>query len=200
MVFWRSAQALLPLGLFACLSGIWGGASHRSALAASVCSAEPQIWAETLTHQLPLFANLELARLRASFRVILVGPPELESLSTDQLLRLQVLDPAAEQVFELYFTTLERRLVLGADPNVPYSETFEGRSTETLQLFYRAFIVRSAEPNEIWRLFSLQITGPGIPNRDISNGAIAQGIRAWQRQGCPQPEDIELAGPPQPPS
>ena len=192
----RSIPALLTLwiGLLA------AGFPSPAAGAASVCTADRQVWSETLTQQLPLYANLELARLQASFRVILVGLPEIESLSPDQLLRLQVMDPNAEEVFVLYFTTLERRLSQGADPNIPYSENFEGRTTDSLQLFYRAFVVRSAQPEAPWQLFSLQVISSGIPSRDISNGAIAQGIRAWQTQGCPQPEDFQVIGPPQPPA
>lgn len=179
---------------------LFGPLDPPSAQAASVCAADRQLWSETLTQQLPLYANLQLARLQASFRVILVGLPEIESLSPDQLLRLQVMDPGAEEVFVLYFTTLERRLVVGADPNVPYSEQFEGRGTDSLQLFYRAFVVRSAQPQAPWRLFSLEVIGSGIPSRDITNGTIAQGIRAWQAQGCPQPVDMEIGNPAQPPS
>ncbi len=190
---------LLPwLCLGACFFSV--GLDPLPAEAVSICSADRQRWAETLTQQLPLYANLELARIQASFRVILVGLPEIESLSPDQLLRLQVIDPGAEEVFVLYFTTLERRLVMGADPNVPASDQFEGRRTDSLQLFYRAFVVRSAQPQSPWRLFSLQVIGSGIPSRDITNGAIAQGIRAWQSQGCPQPLDMEIGGAAQPPS
>lgn len=75
-----------------------------------VCASDPQTWSEALTAQLPLFLNLALSRSRSEFQVVLVGQPQVEPLAAKELAD----SPAAStaQGFCLYFTTLERRLVL----------------------------------------------------------------------------------------
>ncbi|NJO86270.1 MAG: hypothetical protein HC818_06780, partial [Synechococcaceae cyanobacterium RM1_1_27] len=72
-------------------------------------------------------------------------------------------DPA-DQVFRLYFGTLERQITTGSpesgDPN-----PLAGRRSDELQLAYRAYVVRQ-QTTDPWRLFSLELKGPGIPIRD----------------------------------
>ncbi len=157
----------------------------------SVCTANPHVWSEAMTAQLPLYANLELARVEGRYRVLLVSVPEVVQLTSDDLLLLGVTDPD-EDVFELYFSTIERRLAKEGSVEIPSAETFEGRRTDTLNLAYRAYVTRSTRQPQ-WRLFSLQVKAESIPTRDISEGAIAQAIRAWQRSGCPRPSDLELS-------
>ena len=145
------------------------------------CRADIQVWADSLTAQLPLFANLERARLQTAFRVVLVGIPELEPLAPEEQVQLGV-DPA-DQVFRLYFSTLERQITMGSpaseDPNL-----LSGRRSDQVQLAHRAYVVRR-QNTDPWRLFSLELKGPGIPSRDVSEGGMAQAIRRWQQSGCP---------------
>ncbi len=188
-------QTILKIKVMAWMV-VLGLVSTLSAQPRPLCGSAPQLWSEILTAQLPLFANIELARVKASYRVILVSPPEVVVLSPEELAALGVTDPN-EAVFQLYFSTLERRLVKGSDPDIPASDSFEGRRTDTLNLAYRAYITRSRTPAQSpWTLFSLQVKGPGVPPRDISEGAIAQAIRAWQRGGCPAPTDFDITQPP----
>lgn len=146
------------------------------------CTLDPAPWAAALLTQLPLFTNLELVRVNAEFRMILVSLPEIDFLSTTHLQELGVPNPEQEEAFILYFSTLERRMK--TPKNSPAS--LEERMTESLRLYYRAYVTRPrSTPKAPWQLFSLQVKRPGQIHRDISQGAVAQGIRAWQTNGCP---------------
>lgn len=160
-----------------------------------VCAADPQTWAEALTEQLPLFLNLALSRARSDFQVVLVGRPEAELLSAEELAQLLPDSPAASasQGFRLYFTTLERRLVLPQQPERE-DNPLAGRRSETLQLAYEAYVLR-ATPGDPWQLVRLQVTGAGVPVRDVTEGLTAQAIRRWQEAGCPLTGDLELTRP-----
>ncbi len=146
------------------------------------CGGDPPTWAAGLTEQLPLFLNLALSRSRSEFQVVLVGKPEVEPLSGV---------PFSEG-FRLYFTTLERRLVV--DP-LWAEKSWAGRRTESIQLAYEADVFRSS-PADPWQLVRLRVTGPGVAIRDVTNGLTAQAIRSWQRAGCPLPDDLDLTKPP----
>ncbi len=156
------------------------------------CLADPQTWAEALTEQLPLFLNLALSRSRSDFQVVLVGPPEVETLSAQQVLP-GTATGASLQAFRLYFTTLERRLVLAPDLGND-SNPLAGRRSESLQLAYEAYVLRAA-PGNPWQLVRLQVTGSGVAIRDVTNGITAQAIRSWQQSGCPLTGDLELTKP-----
>jgi hypothetical protein len=159
------------------LGVIWG---WGTSVWAQGCTLDPDPWADALLTQLPLFTNLELARVNAEFRMILVSLPEIDLLSTTHLQALGVPKPEQEEAFILYFSTLERRM------NTPRQDTLEGRTTDSLRLYYRAYVTRPrSTPKEPWQLFSLQVKRPGHRSRDISQGAVAQGIRTWQTSGCP---------------
>ncbi len=153
------------------------------------CLAPPQVWAEALTEQLPLFLNLALSRSRSEFQVVLVGKPEVEMLSPQELAQVLPDTATAAEAFRLYFTTLERRLVLPQQGN-----PLAGRRSETLQLAYEAYVLR-ARSGDPWRLVRLQVTGAGIPIRDVTEGLTAQAIRRWQQSGCPLTGDLELTRP-----
>jgi hypothetical protein len=159
------------------------------ALAQSFCGSESQLWAQSLTDNLPLYSNLELVRSGGTYRILLVSLPEVIPLSGEEVLRLG-LDPQKNEVILLYFSTLERRLVKGTDPEVPASDDFSDRSTQELRLAYEGYASRERVPDATWRLISLAVKGPGNPPRDISEGAIAQAIRAWQEGGC-QPRNSQ---------
>ncbi len=154
------------------------------AMAQDLCGTDPLSWAQALTATLPLYSNLKLVRSGGSYRLLLVSLPEVVPLSKEEVQRLG-LDPADTEVVLLYFSTLERRLVKGAEPDVPVSDDFSGRSTQELRLAYQAYVAREQGAETPWQLLSLSVTGPGNPPRDISEGAIAQAIRAWQEGGCP---------------
>ncbi len=160
-----------------------------------VCAADPQTWAEALTEQLPLFLNLALSRSRSDFQVVLVGQPEVKLLSAEELAQLLPDSPAppAAQGFRLYFTTLERRLVLPQQPEQE-DNPLAGRRSETLQLAYEAYVLRATD-GDPWQLVRLQVTGSGIPIRDVTNGLTAQAVRRWQQAGCPLTSDLELTRP-----
>ncbi len=145
------------------------------------CAVEIQAWAEALTARLPLFANLERARLQTAFRVVLVGIPEWEVLDQEQKLLLGA--AAEDQVVRLYFSTLERQITIGS-PQAGDPNPLAGRRSDQLRLAYRAYVVRRSDVDP-WRLFTLEILAPGIPVRDISEGGMAQAIRRWQQTGCP---------------
>jgi len=176
------------------------GAEHFVPARGEACLAAPQVWAKALTEQLPLFLNLALSRSRSEFQVVLVGKPEVEILSPKSPAHLreqelaQVLPDSATaaspEAFRLYFTTLERRLVL-ATPAESSANPLAGRRSETLQLAYEAYVLR-ADPGDPWQLVRLQVTGSGIPIRDVTNGLTAQAIRRWQQSGCPLTGDLEL--------
>lgn len=199
---WLRVGLLVVLGLVS-TPGRVRGAEHFVPARGETCLAAPQVWAEALTEQLPLFLNLALSRSRSEFQVVLVGKPEVEMLSPRSLARLrqQELAPVlpdtatavSPEAFRLYFTTLERRLVL---PQHPQKEgnSLAGRRSETLQLAYEAYVLRAA-PGDPWRLVRLQVTGSGIPIRDVTNGLTAQAIRRWQQSGCPLTGDLELTRP-----
>lgn len=156
------------------------------------CLAEPQTWAEGLTEQLPLFLNLALSRSRSEFQVVLVGEPEVEPLSSLEGLPIPTTG-SLPQGFRLYFTTLERRLVL--DPNSETSQNpLAGRRTESIQLAYEAYLIRSTF-RDPWQLVRLQVTGSGTAIRDVTDGITAQAIRSWQQAGCPLTGDLELTKP-----
>lgn len=174
------------VGLVLLLAGILISLRSRASWALSTpdldpCAVEMQAWAEALTAQLPLFANLERARLQTAFRVVLVGIPEWEALDQDQKLLLGA--AVEDQVVRLYFSTLERRIDMGS-PQAGDPNPLAGRRSDQLQLAYRAYVVRRLD-GDPWRLFSLEIIGAGIPVRDISEGGMAQAIRRWQQTGCP---------------
>ncbi|MGQ9836851.1 MAG: hypothetical protein ACUVRV_02505 [Cyanobacteriota bacterium] len=153
------------------------------------CLADPQTWAEGLTEQLPLFLNLALSRSRSEFQVVLVGEPEVEPLESLAI----PTTGSPPQGFRLYFTTLERRLVL--DPDSERSENpLSGRHTESIQLAYEAYVLRST-PRDPWQLVRLQVTGSGVAIRDVTDGITAQAIRNWQQAGCPLTGDLELTRP-----
>ncbi|MEN9202446.1 MAG: hypothetical protein Q6K80_12140 [Thermostichus sp. DG_1_6_bins_120] len=154
------------------------------------CLAEPQSWAAALTEQLPLFLNLALSRSQSDFQVVLVGEPEVELLSSLEGLSTPTTASPPEG-FRLYFTTLERRLVLAAAPD---ENPLGGRRTESIQLAYEAYVLRST-PQDPWQLVRLQVTGAGIAIRDVTNGITAQAIRNWQQAGCPSMGDLELTRP-----
>jgi hypothetical protein len=156
------------------------------------CLAEPQTWSEALTEQLPLFLNLALSRSRSDFQVVLVGNPEVETLSAQQVLP-DTATGASLQAFRLYFTTLERRLILPTDLGND-SNPLAGRRSESLQLAYEAYVLRAA-PGDPWQLVRLQVTGSGVAIRDVTNGITAQAIRSWQQSGCPLTGDLELTKP-----
>ncbi|MEN9230282.1 MAG: hypothetical protein Q6L68_05200 [Thermostichus sp. DG02_5_bins_236] len=164
------------------------------------CLADPQTWAAGLTEQLPLFLNLALSRSRSEFQVVLVGEPEVEPLVGQALAHLSSLEglpiPATgspPQGFQLYFTTLERRLVL--KPHTERSQNpLVGRHTESIQLAYEAYVLRST-PRDPWQLVRLQVTGSGVAIRDVTDGITAQAIRSWQQAGCPLTGDLELTKP-----
>jgi hypothetical protein len=157
------------------------------------CAVDPQVWAQEMTMQLPRFANLELARQQASFRVVLVGIPEVENLAIAEAEALQAI-PKQEDLFAVYFTTLERQLVIEPDSPTPPPLSFDQRRTEEVQLAYRAIIARPLERMDApWQLIRLDLMGSATPIRTISDGAIAQGIRNWQQAGCPSPADLELS-------
>ncbi|MFS8855973.1 hypothetical protein NW851_02865 [Synechococcus sp. H55.7] len=155
------------------------------------CLAAPQVWAEALTEQLPLFLNLALSRSRSEFQVVLVGKPEVEMLPPQELAQVFSDTTTAAEAFRLYFTTLERRLVL---PQHPQDNPLAGRRSETLQLAYEAYVLR-ARSGDPWQLVRLQVTGAGIPIRDVTEGLTAQAIRRWQQSGCPLTGDLELTRP-----
>ena len=174
------------------LSVALGLCSLPAALASGdACLAPPQVWAEALTEQLPLFLNLALSRSRSEFQVVLVGKPEVEPLSAEELAQLLPETATAAEAFRVYFTTLERRLVL---PQPPQGNPLAGRRSETLQLAYEAYVLR-ARSGDPWRLVRLQVTGAGIPIRDVTEGLTAQAIRRWQQSGCPLTGDLELTRP-----
>lgn len=154
------------------------------AMAENVCGTDPLSWSQALTANLPLYSNLELIRSGGSYRVLLVSLPEMVPLSPEEVQRLS-LDPGKTEVVLLYFSTLERRLVKGADPEVSASDDFSDRRTQELRLAYQGYVTRERMPDAPWKLLSLSVKGPGNPPRDISEGAIAQAIRAWQEGGCP---------------
>ncbi|MFS8774912.1 hypothetical protein NW806_01135 [Synechococcus sp. W65.1] len=159
-----------------------------------VCASDPQTWSQALTAQLPLFLNLALSRSRSEFQVVLVGQPQVEPLAAKELAD----SPAAStaQGFCLYFTTLERRLVLPRQPPQP-DNLLAGRRSETLHLAYEACVLRD-KPGDPWQLVRLRVTGAGIPVRDVTNGLTAQAIRRWQQSGCPLAGDLELTRPSSP--
>ncbi|WP_244349902.1 hypothetical protein [Thermostichus vulcanus] len=157
------------------------------------CWAEPQLWAEGLTEQLPLFLNLALSRSRSEFQVVLVGEPEVEPLEDLPI----PTTGSPPQGFRLYFTTLERRLVLDPTPDTDTKKgqnPLAGRRTENIQLAYEAYLIRST-PRDPWQLVRLQVTGSGVPIRDVTEGITAQAIRSWQQAGCPLTGDLELTKP-----
>lgn len=142
------------------------------------CGTDIEIWAGALTTRLPLYANLQRAQLRAGFRVVLVGIPEIERLDPQEALGLGA---AGDEVYRLYFSTLERQMSRGSpDPTNPLA----GRRSDEISLAYRAYVVRGME-GDPWTLFSLEIKGAGSPVRDVSEGGMAQAIRRWQGVGCP---------------
>ncbi len=179
----RAAQGGRGVGL----AVVWGLSSLAAAPArGAVCAADPQSWAQALTAQLPLFLNLALSRSRSEFQVVLVGQPQVESFAAEELAD----SPSPLQGFRLYFTTLERRLVLPQQP--PRQDNpLAGRRSETLQLAYEAYVLR-ARPGDPWQLVRLQVTGAGMPIRDVTHGLTAQAIRRWQQSGCPLAGDLEL--------
>lgn len=199
---WLGAGLSVVLGLVS-TPGRVRGAEHFVPARGETCLAAPQVWAEALTEQLPLFLNLALSRSRSEFQVVLVGKPEVEMLSpgSPARLRQQELAPVlpdtatavSPEAFRLYFTTLERRLVL---PQHPQKEgnSLAGRRSETLQLAYEAYVLR-ATPGDPWQLVRLQVTGAGVPVRDVTEGLTAQAIRRWQEAGCPLTGDLELTRP-----
>ncbi|MDX2273465.1 MAG: hypothetical protein NW237_16145 [Cyanobacteriota bacterium] len=151
---------------------------------ALACPTEVNAWAEGMTSQLPRFVNLVLTRTNAQFRLILVSPPQVEPLLPSPL-DLAV-DPSQPLGYGIYFSTLERQLV-----GVDSPDTWDNRRTDSLSLAYRAEVFQ-ASPTSSLVLSRLQVLRPeGIP-RDISDGATAQGIRAWQAAGCPTAEDLQL--------
>lgn len=177
-----SGVTVLGLGLF--------GLPALSQASGEHCLADPQTWAEGLTEQLPLFLNLALSRSRSEFQVVLVGKPEVEPLEE---LPIPTTGSSPEG-FRLYFTTLERRLVL--PPHVERSDNpLAGRRTESIQLAYEAYVLRST-PRDPWQLVRLQVTGSGVAIRDVTDGVTAQAIRNWQQAGCPLTGDLELTKPP----
>ncbi len=188
----RSARRGWGLGLCLVLSlGSLAPAWARE----ETCASDPQTWAEALAEQLPLFLNLALSRARSDFQVVLVGRPEVELLSAEELAQLLPDSPAASasQGFRLYFTTLERRLVLPRQPERE-DNPLAGRRSETLQLAYEAYVLR-ATPGDPWQVVRLQVTGAGVPIRDVTEGLTAQAIRRWQEAGCPLTGDLELTRP-----
>ncbi|NJK61566.1 MAG: hypothetical protein HC921_01765 [Synechococcaceae cyanobacterium SM2_3_1] len=170
------------------ISLVWANAGVVRA--ENFCGTDPLSWSQALTTNLPLYSNLELVRSGGRYRVVLVSLPEVVSLSQDEVQHLG-LEPNQTEMVLLYFSTLERRLMQGADPEVPASDDFLGRRTQELRLAYQGYVARERVPEAPWQLLSLSVKGPGNPPRDISEGAIAQAIRAWQEGGClaryPQP-------------
>ncbi len=163
---------------------------------APICVTEASLWAEVMTAQLPLFANLVLTRLGSAYHVVLVSSPDITPLSTTEIQSLGLSiqpDQPQPNVVRIYFTTLERQLVVDSDPNVPTTGDFRGRETQTVRLAYELYLARPTSPaRQPWQVARVNVIGEGIPIRDVSEGTVAQAIRAWQTAGCPVPSDLEL--------
>ncbi|MEN9220865.1 MAG: hypothetical protein Q6M04_00350 [Thermostichus sp. BF3_bins_97] len=183
---------LLSLGLsVATVLGLWCNPA-LSQMRGERCLADPQAWSEALTEQLPLFLNLALSRARSDFQVVLVGEPEVEPVASQEILP-DIATGSSLQAFRLYFTILERRLILGSDQEED-ANPLAGRRSETIQLAYEAYVLRSS-PRDPWQLVRLQVTGSGVAIRNVTDGLTAQAIRSWQQSGCPLTGDLELTKP-----
>ncbi|MEN9226051.1 MAG: hypothetical protein Q6L60_08875 [Thermostichus sp. HHBFW_bins_43] len=181
---WLGLSVATVLGLWS-LPALSQGKGER-------CLADPQAWAEALTEQLPLFLNLALSRARSDFQVVLVGEPEVEPVTLQEVLP-GIAAGSSLQAFRLYFTTLERRLILASEPE-NNSNPLAGRRSESIQLAYEAYVLRLS-PRDPWQLVRLQVTGLGVAIRDVTDGITAQAIRSWQQSGCPLTGDLELTKP-----
>ncbi|MEO0802001.1 MAG: hypothetical protein AAFY57_06970 [Cyanobacteria bacterium J06642_2] len=177
-------------GLLGILVAIGGLGRVLSAQALSICASEPEAWAETMTAQLPGYANREFARVGSLYHVTRVGFPEVNVLGEPEAAQLGV-DSTTEEMVQLLFVTSERR---------QWSWTDGAASTPTLQRHYLAYLARSRQSasDKPWQFISLIAAQPsrapvaGVPPHSETAGILGRAIRTWQHQGCPNAADFTL--------
>lgn len=155
-----------------------GIASERNYIRpASTCPTTVESILPPLLRDLPSYANRAIQRSRRRERtyvppgyVLIAGNPEFTPLRLETPEFAPTL--ANDDVRQVFFTTLERRYIEG--------------TLVRQQNYHWIFLTETSEGWQLAFMFSrsggyFTIPQPPSPPEDTSQGAIAQGIRAWLR-------------------
>ena len=157
---------------------------------------------------LPSYSNRVIQRSRrlgdsSTLYLLLAGQPEIQPVSLEALAddpkrsRLPV-DEAkrnapAEEIYQIFFTTLERQYSRSSAPASPPVEQALNQAAPLFQQFHWLILARrqdkTASPSAPWQIISLRSqlapypSGDDLlaPARDSRSGSVGQGIVVWLR-------------------
>jgi len=163
-------QKWIPLLILA-----WAGLGIPVLARQNRCAVPLETWAATLTEQLPLFLNLAQAQAGLSGYTLLISQLETRPFTPAELSAYGIPD-TPDTLAWVYLTTLEQRLLPPIDQR---------------SFFFRLIVARRQD-RDPWQVVRTEMLTLHGQTQDVSDGLVAQGVRLWQRQGCPTAADYRL--------